>query len=61
MGIGSFEKLLMRGEDQLVVINAMTSSMTGFYIGKRPSRQGDVEQAFRRVGLSLQETNGETR
>ncbi len=61
MGLGQFGSLLLRGEEQLVIITSLGDSLTGFYFGERPSRQNDVEQAFKRVEYSLEETKGATR
>ena len=56
MGVGDFERILLRGDDQLVVVNSFGDGMTGFYFGDRPSRQSDVEQAFERIGQACPET-----
>jgi len=58
MGIGTFERLILRGEDRLVLITVLGEQLTGFYFGERPSRQHDVEQAFQRVEYSLEESKG---
>ncbi len=55
MGVGNFERLLLRADDQLVICNVLGDSMTGFYFGDRPSRQSDVEQTFERLALSFEE------
>ena len=41
MGVGQFERLVMRAEDGLVLVSAVGDPMTGFYFGQRPSRQSD--------------------
>lgn len=61
MGIGKFERILLRGENQLVIARALNDALTGFYIGERPSKETEVEQAFARVGISLEEANGVAR
>jgi hypothetical protein len=61
MGIGQFERLILRGEDRLVLITNLGDLLTGFYFGDRPSRQHDVEQAFQRVEYSLEESKGAAR
>jgi len=61
MGVGQFEELVLRAEEQLVVVSSLGDRLTGFYFGLRPSRQHDVESAFERVGYSLAESkNGAT-
>jgi len=52
MGIGSFERLLLRGDDRLVVVSVIGDGLTGFYFGEKPSRQSDVEQALERITMS---------
>jgi len=61
MGIGKFERMILRGEDRLVLITGLGEQLTGFYFGERPSRQHDVEQAFQRVEYSLEESKGVAR
>ena len=55
MGVGNFERLTLRADDQLVVCNVLGEAMTGFYFGDKPSRQSDVEQTFERLAVSLEE------
>jgi Flp pilus assembly protein TadD len=57
MGIGTFERLALRGDECLVVLEALPRESTICYFGSRPSRQDEVEQAFERVRSGLTATS----
>ena len=58
MGVGTFERLVLRADEQLVVIEEVPEGIGAFYFGERPSRQSDVEQTFERLKTTVTTAKG---